>query len=480
MEERIQPFTIHPASDVCFDPELIERYGGRGPRYTSYPTALQLNEGFTADDYRAQAAISNREARPLSLYVHIPFCESLCYYCGCNKVVTRNRARIQRYLEHLHREIAMQSALFDAGRVVQQLHFGGGTPTYLGEGQLVDLMAALARCFNLEFGAEREFSIEVDPRSVHGESVGMLADLGFNRLSLGIQDFEPAVQIAVNRLQTVDQVTSIVCEARQYGFRSISFDLIYGLPHQSVAGFDRTLDRVIELRPDRLAIYNYAHLPARFKGQRMIKDEDLPSQATKLEILQHTIEKLASADYCYIGMDHFALAEDDLVLAQKDGTLQRNFQGYSTHGDCDLVGLGASAIGSIAHAFAQNAVSTPEYEALIGSGRLAIQKGIEIDDDDRVRARVIQELMCHGGLDYRRFGNVGGRRFEDYFATELVNLRPLADDGLLRLGPDGIRITPKGRLLLRSVAMVFDRYLAASGGSNVRERSGDNRYSRAI
>ncbi len=481
MNERIRSFATHPARDICFDAELIERYGGRGPRYTSYPTALQFDEGFTAGDYRAQAAASNRDARPLSLYVHLPFCQSLCYYCGCNKVVTRNQGRIQRYLEHLYREIAMQAALFDSGRVVRQLHFGGGTPTYLNDQQLIDLMAVLGRSFELEYGEGREFSIEVDPRSVDGDSLRTLAGLGFNRLSLGIQDFEPAVQIAVNRLQNVGQVTSIVRDARRYGFRSISFDLIYGLPKQSVASFDRTLDRVIALRPDRLAIYNYAHLPARFKGQRMIRDGDLPSQPTKLEILHHTIDKLACAGYCYIGMDHFALAADDLVLAQKDGTLQRNFQGYSTHGDCDLVGLGASAIGRIAQAFAQNAVTTPEYEALIGSGELAIRKGIEIDDDDCVRARVIQELMCHDGLDYRRFGDIGGRGFEDYFAAELASLRPLARDGLVLLDSDGIRITPKGRLLLRSVAMVFDRYLSAGLeiGSE-RDGAGDRRYSRAI
>ncbi len=471
------PTTVsHSVRDVSFDSELIERYGGRGPRYTSYPTALQFSDDFSIADYKDHAAASNRAPRPLSLYIHIPFCQSLCYYCGCTKVVTRNQDRIQSYLDHLHREIDMQTDLFDSKRVVQQLHFGGGTPTYLSDAQLSALMAKLRRSFALDDNESREFSIEVDPRSIRKGSIQRLADLGFNRLSLGIQDFNHDVQLAVNRIQSVNDVAAIVSDARQYGFGSISFDLIYGLPHQTVESFDRTLDQVIDMRPARLAVYNYAHLPARFKGQRMIQDKDLPGPAIKLEILHHTIDKLAEAGYCYIGMDHFALPEDELVIAQENGSLQRNFQGYSTHGDCDLIGLGASAIGSIGTAFAQNAITTGEYESLIGAGQLAIRKGVAIDADDRLRAAVIQELMCRDFFDTKRFGDRHDIDFNTYFATEMSRLMPLAHDGLISLEPDGIRIEPKGRLLLRSIAMVFDRHLPVIN----HDRTEDKRFSRAI
>lgn len=467
-----QNCTVHPASDVCFDAALITRYGGRGPRYTSYPTALQFGDGFTASDYRHHAALSNERARPLSLYVHIPFCESLCYYCACNKVVTRNRDRIRQYLQHLHREIEMQSALFGDDRTVTQLHFGGGTPTYLSDQQLGELMAKIRSCFRLEADEQREFSIEVDPRTVQDHTIALLAEFGFNRLSLGVQDFDSAVQIAVNRLQTADDVARIVEQSRAHGFKSVSFDLIYGLPHQTVASFDRTLDQVIEMRPDRLAIYNYAHLPTRFKSQRMIKDSELPNPSTKLLILHHTIDRLSAADYCYVGMDHFAVASDDLVRAQKDGTLQRNFQGYSTHGDSDLVALGASAISHIGNTYAQNATSTLDYEKLIGANELAITRGLEIDADDRLRALIIQELMCHDRFDIRRFEGDHGIDFDTYFADELSRLEALAEDELIVLQPDEIRITRKGRLLLRSIAMIFDRYIP--------EATPDSRFSRAI
>ncbi|NQV87581.1 MAG: oxygen-independent coproporphyrinogen III oxidase, partial [Woeseiaceae bacterium] len=300
---------------VCFDTDLIVQYGGRGPRYTSYPTALQFNNALTAVDYRACAIASNATGVPLSLYVHIPFCYSLCYYCGCNKIVTHNQARVDRYMEMLYREIDMQSELFDKSRKIEQLHFGGGTPTYLESEQLDDLMAKLRRAFTFDESADREFSIEVDPRTVDEHSIRHLAALGFNRLSLGIQDFDPVVQKAVNRTQTTDDVLNLVLAAREAGFESISFDLIYGLPHQTVKSFDTTLELVIGMRPDRLAVYNYAHLPNRFKGQRMINDEDIPSPEMKLEILHRTIDTLCDSGYVYIGMDHFALPDDELVLA---------------------------------------------------------------------------------------------------------------------------------------------------------------------
>jgi len=456
---------------VVFDQALIERYGGRGPRYTSYPTALQFTEAFDADDYRRHARASNVSGAPLSVYVHIPFCRTLCYYCGCNKIVTRNEERVQRYLDMLDREIALQSALFDAGRHTRQLHFGGGTPTWLDRRQLGRLMRKLDDAFRFAAEDEREFSIEVDPRTVGHGSMHWLAGLGFNRISLGIQDFDPEVQRAINREQTPADIHALVNDARSHGFDSISFDLIYGLPHQDVASFDATLDIVSGMRPDRLAVYNYAHLPSRFKGQRMIRETDLPSPAAKLEILHHTIDRLIDEGYVYIGMDHFALPDDELVLAQRDGTLQRNFQGYSTHGDCDLIGLGVSSISSIGNAFSQNEVTTAGYETCLEARRLPVRKGIEIDPDDRLRADAIRQLMCFDRLAFDDFNQAHSIDFADYFASELDRLTPLEQDGLVAIDEGGISITPPGRLLLRSIAMVFDRYLAATD---------EERFSKAI
>lgn len=457
---------------VCFDTELIVRYGGRGPRYTSYPTALQFSEDLAADEYRRNALASNVSGVPLSLYVHIPFCRSLCYYCACNKIITHNQTRVERYIEMLYREIEMQSELFDKSRKIEQLHFGGGTPTYLDTEQLDALMAKLRNSFTFDESSAREFSIEVDPRTVDENDIRHLAELGFNRLSLGIQDFDPVVQAAVNRTQTPDDVRQLVSSARESTFESISFDLIYGLPHQTVASFDNTLDLVIRMRPDRLAVYNYAHLPRRFKGQRMINDEDIPTPEVKLEILHQTIDKLCDAGYEYIGMDHFALPGDELVKARRNGTLQRNFQGYSTHRQCDLVALGVSAIGSIGNMFAQSAITTMEYEALLEAGKLPIKKGIAVDEDDQLRAAVIQALMCYDELSFDKFNAAHDIDFSTYFAAEIVRLKPLADDGLIKLDASGIVITQKGRLLLRSIAMVFDRYID--------QAQNDNRFSKAI
>ena len=457
---------------VCFDQDLIVRYGGRGPRYTSYPTALQFNDELTEVDYRAKAKESNDTDVPLSLYIHIPFCHSLCYYCGCNKIVTRNEDRVARYMEMLYKEIDMQSELFAKDRKVEQLHFGGGTPTYLDKEQLGALMDHLRASFNFDTSGEREFSIEVDPRTVDEERIQELWDLGFNRLSLGIQDFDVQVQKAVNRAQSPDEVQALMDSARAAGFGSISFDLIYGLPHQTVASFDKTLDVAIAMKPDRLAVYNYAHLPQRFKGQRMINADDIPSPETKLDLLHHTIDKLCDAGFVYIGMDHFALPEDELVLAQKDGTLQRNFQGYSTHRQCDLVALGVSGIGSIGNMFAQNSVTTMEYEEIIERGELPIVKGLLIDDDDLIRAAVIQDLMCYDSLSFDDFGAQHGIDFRKYFASEIGKLDILEKDGLIELSEAGISITPSGRLLLRNIAMTFDRYIDLE--------ENDNRFSKAI
>jgi oxygen-independent coproporphyrinogen-3 oxidase len=448
-----------PSQDVCFDSELIQRHGGRGPRYTSYPTALQFSDQLNADKYLKNALESNQSDVPLSLYVHIPFCHTLCYYCGCNKIVTHNQDRVQRYLENLYLEIDMQAELFDRKRKVEQLHFGGGTPTYLDDEQLSALMQKLRDSFVFDESEQHEFSIEVDPRTVDVAAIRRLTELGFNRLSLGIQDFDPAVQKAVNRIQTPDEVQQLVSASRDSGFKSVSFDLIYGLPHQTAASFDRTLDLVIAMKPDRIAVYNYAHLPERFKGQRMIDANDIPTPETKLEILHQTIDRLGDAGYVYIGMDHFALPDDDLVVARLDGTLQRNFQGYSTHRNCDLIGLGVSSISSIGNVYAQNSGTTMEYEAVLQNGQLPVKKGIAVDADDLLRAEVIQALMCYDSLDFDEFDAKLGIDFCDYFATEIERLRPLQDDGLVLVDESRIHITAKGRLLLRSIAMVFDRYI---------------------
>jgi len=457
---------------VCFDTDLIVRYGGRGPRYTSYPTALQFSDSLTAEDYRQNAIASNAGGKPLSLYVHIPFCHTLCYYCGCNKIVTRNQDRVTRYMEMLYREIDMQAELFDKSRKIEQLHFGGGTPTYLNREQLDDLMAKLRSAFSFDESDDREFSIEVDPRTVDADGIRHLSSLGFNRLSLGIQDFDRKVQDAVNRKQSVEEVQSLVAAARESGFESISFDLIYGLPHQTTASFDTTLATVIDMHPDRLAVYNYAHLPQRFKGQRMINDVDIPAPEVKLDILHRTIDTLCDSGYEYIGMDHFALPDDELVQARANGTLQRNFQGYSTHRECDLVALGVSAIGSIGNVFAQSAVTTMEYEALIENGQLPIRKGIAVDDDDLLRAEVIQSLMCYDQLSFAEFGKQHGIDFAEYFSSELDRMQSLVKDGLIELDQSRILITQKGRLLLRSIAMIFDRYID--------QAENDNRFSKAI
>ncbi len=448
---------------AVFDRDLIERYDGRGPRYTSYPTAVQLQPGFGEADYREQVRLANAAAgaAPLSIYIHIPFCHSLCYYCGCSKIVTRNPERAERYLAALLQEIALQGALFSRDRPVRQLHLGGGTPTYFDAGQMQQLMAALGAHFSLEPGQNREFSIEIDPRSVSPESIAALARCGFNRISMGVQDFDPVVQAAINRQQSAAATRELVEAARAAGFGSVSLDLIYGLPLQTVEGFGRTLDTVMDLRPDRLAIYSYAHLPNLFGAQKLIPEAQLPPAEVKLEILRSTIERLAAAGYVYIGMDHFAQADDELAKAQERGELQRNFQGYSTHGDCDLIALGMTAIGRIGSCYSQNAKEIKVYEESLAQGRLPIQRGLVMNRDDRIRGAVIQEIMCQGRLAFSRLDERFGMDCRSYFSGELEQLRQLEADGLLTLVPDGLTVSSRGRLLLRAIAMVFDRYLAA-------------------
>lgn len=460
--------------DVHFDAELISRYNRTGPRYTSYPTALQFHERFGEAQYRHFARASNEVStpRPLSLYFHIPFCATVCYYCACNKIVTKNRGRAAGYLERLMHEIALQGRLFDGDRRVEQLHWGGGTPTFLNHGQMRALMKASAAHFNLRTDDGGEYSIEIDPRSVSGPSVELLRELGFNRMSLGVQDFDPNVQKAVNRIQSEEQTLAVLKAARQHGFRSINVDLIYGLPRQTVESFARTLDKIIAAAPDRLSVFNYAHLPQRFKVQRQINAAELPPPAEKLALLQHTIERLTAAGYVYIGMDHFAKPEDELAVAQRAGTLWRNFQGYSTRGGCDLIGLGVTAIGTVGDSYAQNVHDLEDYYRRIDAGRLAVARGVALDRDDRLRRELIMQLICHGRLDIAAFEERWQIPFTKYFAPECTRLEPMLIDGLIALEDGVLRVRSPGRLLIRNICMVFDRYLQSQAGGE--------RFSRVI
>ena len=444
-----------------FDTDLITRYDINGPRYTSYPSAPHFHSGFGEADLRAAARASNDDPIPrrLSLYVHIPFCASPCFYCGCHRIITRDRAKAEAYLTRLYREIELTAPLFDRDRPVLQLHFGGGTPNFLDRRQMAELLESLAQHFSFVHGEEREFGIELDPRYVDADYVKMLGEHGFNRLSIGVQDFDPEVQVAVNRIQSIEETRVVIEAGRQYGFRSSSIDLIYGLPRQTVQGFERTLREVVALRPDRIATYGYAHLPERFKAQRQIVAAELPDAATRLALLGLTIETLCGAGYRYIGMDHFALPDDDLARAQDQGTLQRNFQGYSTHAECDVIGLGMSAIGHIGASFSQNARDLIGYYAALDAGRLPVARGLATDPDDGIRADLIQHLMCHGVLDIPAFELRHSIDFAAYFPTELARLRVLEDDGLVRINGTHIHVTSRGRLLLRIIAMCFDAYL---------------------
>lgn len=447
-----------------FDPELIRRYDRAGPRYTSYPTANQFHSGFDEEQYRRCAIASNAVGGPLSLYFHLPFCATVCYYCACNKVITKNRQRAEPYLQSMYRELQMQAALFDRSRPVDQLHWGGGTPTFLSHEQMADLMAHTASAFQLRGDDRGEYSIEIDPRTVHADTIALLRALGFNRMSIGVQDFDPEVQRAVNRVQSEKQTFAAMDAARRQGFRSVSVDLIYGLPLQRVSSFERTLDTLLRAQPDRISVFNYAHLPEVFKTQRQIDAAQLPAPAVKLRILQATVERLEAAGYVYIGMDHFARPDDDLAKAQRQGTLHRNFQGYSTHADCDLVAFGITGIGNVADSYSQNVRTLEEYSRLIDAGRLPVQRGYLLDADDRVRREVITRLVCDHELDAPSIESKYGIRFANYFADELTQLRAMAADGLVCLQEQGtevqrVTVTAPGRLLSRSVAMAFDRHL---------------------
>ena len=448
----------HP--NLIFDPELLRRHDRPGPRYTSYPTAPQFTPDFRENALREVAAVTNGDPipRPLSVYVHVPFCTSPCFYCGCNRIITRDKARGETYLTRLYREIGLMAPLFDRDRDIVQLHFGGGTPNFLSVSQIAESVDVLRRHFSFA-SKGMDCSIELDPRFISPDEIGVLAETGFNRASLGVQDFDPVVQQAVNRIQSVEETLAIVEACRRHGMRSVNIDLIYGLPLQTLEGFSRTLDITLQARPDRLAVYSYAHLPNMFRPQQRINADELPSAEQKLGLLQCAIQKLGEAGYVYIGMDHFALPDDELAVAQANGSLHRNFMGYSTHADSDLIGLGVSAISHIGNSFSQNPRELVGWEEAIDRGHLPVWRGMRLDEDDVIRGDVIQRLMCSGALDFSEISRRHVIDFNDYFADSLQRLQPLIADGLVEMTPDGLTATSRGRLLLRIIAMCFDRYL---------------------
>ncbi len=443
---------------------LIRKYDLQGPRYTSYPTAVEFNEQFSLADFDLAAQRSRLGQRPLSLYFHIPFCAKLCYYCACNKIVTKRREKAFPYLENLFREMAMQAERFGTGRPVHQLHWGGGTPTFLSAEEMRRLMAETRRHFRLLDNDAGDYSIEIDPRELASGTLPLLRELGFNRLSLGVQDFDPTVQKAVNRVQPPELTLHALEEARALGFRSINVDLIYGLPLQTPATFHATVERIIDFAPDRLSVFNYAHLPQRFMPQQRIDAAQLPPPEAKLEILHNAIDQLMQAGYHFIGMDHFAKPLDSLAVAQKEGQLHRNFQGYTTHGDCDLMAFGVSAISMMDRHYYQNVGELDAYDQAIEAGRLPVYRGVTLNDDDVIRRDVINRLICLFRLQPSAIEARHGIHFATYFAAELQALRDMAEDGLLRLGPDLIEVDAPGRLLIRVICKAFDSYRRNSEG----------------
>ena len=449
---------------LVWDADLIARYDRAGPRYTSYPTAVQFHDGIGPFDLLGALRLSRQAGRPLSLYLHVPFCANICYYCACNKVITKDRSRSVAYLQALRQEMALTSRHLDGGQRVEQLHLGGGTPTFLNPMQLRELMADLRRHFTLADGDRGDYSIEIDPREADWSTMGLLRELGFNRVSFGVQDLDLQVQLAINRLQPFDDTRTLVEAARALDYRSINLDLIYGLPRQTPASFAHTVERVLELQPHRLSVFNYAHLPQRFAPQRRIDVSELPDPAAKLEMLQRTVEQLLAAGYRYIGMDHFALPDDDLAIAQEDGTLQRNFQGYTTHGHCDLIGLGTSAISQLGDLYCQNATDLHAYQQLLDRDQLPTLRGLRCTADDRLRRAVIQRLICDFGLDIGDLEQRFGIDFAQYFHRSWPALQQMARDGLITLDARRLDVTPIGRLLIRAVCMPFDDYLPADPG----------------
>lgn len=451
-------------NSIEWDIELINRYDLSGPRYTSYPTAIEFSQKFSADDLIDKARTTADKQSPLSLYFHVPFCTHVCYFCACNKVITGKKDKAVPYLASLHQEIESQSARFSENRMVDQLHLGGGTPTFISDEQLSSLFDKLNRHFELRKDNSRDFSIEIDPREADQSRVKFLAGLGFNRISLGVQDINPEVQKAVNRVQPIELSEEIIISARDNGVKSINTDLIYGLPKQSPDSFAKTLDKVIELSPDRLSIFNYAHMPDRFRPQRRINEVELPSPQDKLTILENTISQLTDAGYIYIGMDHFAKPDDELAIAQQQGQLHRNFQGYTTHSDCDLLAMGVSAISQIGDTYFQNHHDIANYEEMIGQSGHAINRGITLNNDDKIRRSVIGQLICHFELHPSVIEEKHNIQFYDYFKNELESLKPLEQDNLIAWKNGTLYVTPRGRLLIRNICMMFDAYQTAKSG----------------
>lgn len=464
---------VNMDNKVVFDKDLIRRYDTFGPRYTSYPTAVQFTTEFDLEDYLGGVKHSNEDPipSPLSLYLHIPFCDTICYYCGCSKVITKDKSKAAHYIDLLKQEIKLQGALFAKDRIVTQIHWGGGTPTFLSDKEIYEIIECIRDNFNVPAGNEVEFGIEVDPRTVDQQRLKNLRNLGFNRISFGVQDFDSSVQEAVNRVQSNEQIKQHIIDSRKLHYQSINIDLMYGLPRQSVHSFSKSLDTTIELNPDRIAIYNYAHLPEMFKPQRRINEDELPSAEEKLNILQLCIDKLQNAGYVYIGMDHFARESDDLVKAQQEGSLHRNFQGYSTHADCDMIAMGITAISRIGDNYSQNVRTIDEYESYLKQNKIPVFRGIELENDDILRREVINQLMCNNSLDIKKLEKKWGINFRKYFEPSLENLQKMADDGLLTIEKTKITVTTSGRLLARSICMQFDRYL---------QEKNTNRFSRVI
>ena len=456
---------------IRWDSDLIRRYDLAGPRYTSYPTAMQFTDQVSTFDLLHALRESRKASRPLSLYVHVPFCANICYYCACNKVITKDRGRAQPYLQRLEQEIRQVACHLDPRQTVEQLHFGGGTPTFLSHAELRQLMASLRENFTLLDDDSGDYGIEIDPREADWSTMGLLRELGFNRVSIGLQDLDPQVQRAVNRLQSLEETRAVIDAARTLQFRSINIDLIYGLPKQTPEAFAQTINEVISLQPDRLSVFNYAHLPERFMPQRRINTSDLPSPAAKLEMLERTIAQLTAAGYRYIGMNHFALPDDELAIAQEEATLQRNFQGYTTHGHCDLIGLGVSAISQIGELYCQNDSDITQYQRTLASGQLATARGLLCNQDDRIRREVIQQIICNLNLPFAHIEQVFNIDFRGYFAQQWPALQRMAADGLITLDHEQLTVLPAGRLLVRSVCMVFDGYL---------EQASRQRFSRVI
>ncbi|MDI3325370.1 oxygen-independent coproporphyrinogen III oxidase [Pontibacterium granulatum] len=451
---------------IKWDLDLIKRYDLSGPRYTSYPTALQFDPELSANSLIETGMQTTDTEAPLSLYFHIPFCAHVCYYCACNKVITRNRKKAQPYLDTVYKEMAQVSQWYSNDRVVNQLHWGGGTPTFISDDQMVDLMTKTRQHFNLRDDDKGDYSIEIDPREANPDTIKVLRDIGFNRISLGVQDVHEEVQKAVNRVQPTAQTQAVLDTAREHGFKSINMDLIYGLPHQTENSFRETLDTVIAMNPDRLSVFNYAHMPDRFRSQKHIDASTLPSPETKLAILENTIKTLLDAGYAYIGMDHFAKPDDELALAQQNGQLHRNFQGYTTHADCDLVAMGVSSISQIGRVYYQNEHDIASYTKAVEEHNFAVKRGVVMNDDDVLRGEVIKQLICHFELDTAQIEKRFAIDFSDYFAAEQEELSQFAQDGLITVTNGVIRVTPAGRLLIRRICMSFDAYIPKMQATN--------------